>query len=436
MFTNRAYYLLKPFLPWAVRTALRRKRARIIRDVYRGSWPIDPNAARKPADWSGWPDQKRFALILTHDVEGPGGLALCPRVMALEQELGFRSVFNFVPEGQYELPSRLRVMLVSGGFEVGVHDLHHDGKLYLSKSTFGNNARRINRYLSAWDAAGFRSGLMHHNLAWLTALNVLYDSSTFDTDPFEPQPDAAGTIFPFLVHRNRESYYVELPYTLAQDFTLFVILQERTIDIWKRKLDWIAENGGMALINTHPDYMHFDGSNSFRRGYPAGLYRDFLVYARTRYQGEFWHATPKEAAAHFARQQGTPTATSGQPARFRFVAPSRERIWVDLDNTPHVSFFKPIVESLEAKGYSVLLTARDAFQVFALADAKGLRCIRVGKHYGKSRIAKLFGLFVCSLQLIPYAHYFRPCLAISHGSRSQNPSLQPAADPDHNVRRL
>ena len=40
---------------------------------------------------------------------------------------------------------------------------------------------------------------MQHNLQWLHALNAEYDSSTFDTDPFEPEPDGVGTIFPFWV---------------------------------------------------------------------------------------------------------------------------------------------------------------------------------------------------------------------------------------------
>jgi hypothetical protein len=30
---------------------------------------------------------------------------------------------------------------------------------------------------------------------------------------------------------------------------------EKTISIWKKKLDWIVEKGGMALLITHPDYM-------------------------------------------------------------------------------------------------------------------------------------------------------------------------------------
>ena len=56
------------------------------------------------------------------------------------------------------------------------------------------------------------------------------------------------------------SGYVELPYTLPQDSTLFLLLCEKTTDIWRRKLDWIAAHGGMALIDTHPDYMALDGS--------------------------------------------------------------------------------------------------------------------------------------------------------------------------------
>ena len=40
---------------------------------------------------------------------------------------------------------------------------------------------------------------------------------------------------------------------------LFILMKEKNIDIWKQKLDWISEHSGMALLNTHPDYMNFDG---------------------------------------------------------------------------------------------------------------------------------------------------------------------------------
>jgi hypothetical protein len=303
MVINRIYYSLKPLLPWSFRIAIRRKFARFIRWQNAKSWPIDRNAGQPPRSWHGWPEKKKFALILTHDVEGPIGMQKCALLAQVECELGFRSAFYFIPEGTYNVPSQLRDELVSIGFEVGVHDLKHDGKLYLSKKAFEKNAKRINYYLKSWNAVGFRSGLMHHNLEWIKELNILYDLSTFDTDPFEPQPDGVGTIFPFPVFRHSGSFYVELPYTLLQDFTLFIVLREASIDIWKYKLDWIVKQQGMALINVHPDYMNFGDSNISVGEYSADLYRQFLIYIKENYAGLFWHATPKDAAEYIASQQ-------------------------------------------------------------------------------------------------------------------------------------
>jgi glycosyltransferase involved in cell wall biosynthesis len=141
---------------------------------------------------------------------------------------------------------------------------------------------------------------------------VQYDASTFDTDPFEPQPDGGHTIYPFWVPRPKEGSingqqptintslggYVELPYTLPQDSTLFLVLRETSPVIWMRKLDWIAEHGGMALLDVHPDYMSFDASRQTSTEYPAAFYREFLTYVRTRYAGEYWHALPKEVAGY------------------------------------------------------------------------------------------------------------------------------------------
>jgi hypothetical protein len=141
---------------------------------------------------------------------------------------------------------------------------------------------------------------MHHNLDWIGRLEIAYDSSTFDTDPFEPQPDGVGTIFPFLVPGTAVTKsFVELPYTLPQDFTLFVLMQERTIDIWKRKLDWIAEHGGMALMNVHPDYMCFNGEKPGLEEYEAKLYEELLSYIQQTYRGKFWNALPKNVARYW-----------------------------------------------------------------------------------------------------------------------------------------
>ena len=288
-------------------------------------WPIMPGSETPPENWPGWPEGKKFAFVLTHDVERRAGLGKCRSLMQLERELGFRSSFNFVPEGSYRVPAELREELTDGGFEVGIHDLKHDGHLFGSHRGFKRRAVRINGYAREWGASGFRSGFMLRNLDWLHDLDVQYDTSTFDTDPFEPQPDGGHTIFPFWVPRparntshsdaggpngsfvnGRESAtnsssrggYVELPYTLPQDSTLFLVLRETTPEIWMRKLDWIAQHGGMVLVDVHPDYMSFNGSRQTATEYPAALYREFLTYVKTRYAGEYWHALPREVAAH------------------------------------------------------------------------------------------------------------------------------------------
>ena len=297
MLLRDAYYLVKPAIPRRVRVAIRRSVATRRRRQVGGHWPIDDASGRTPESWSGWPDEKRFAFVLTHDVEGARGLNRCHRLAEMEIGLGFRSSFNFVPEGEYEVGAALRAFLNAHGFEVGVHDLHHDGKLYRSRKAFEQNAERINHYLKSWQAVGFRSAFMLHNLEWLQELDVLYDASTFDTDPFEPQPDGVHTIFPFRVAGTPSGGYVELPYTLPQDSTLFLVLGESSIDVWTRKLDWLAARGGMALVNVHPDYMSFDRQNGASE-YSAGLYEQFLTYVKERYAREAWFALPREVAAY------------------------------------------------------------------------------------------------------------------------------------------
>lgn len=419
---NYWYYSLKPYLPWRLRMAMRGAMAQRLRRQTVSTWPIDPAAARPPAGWPGWPEGKRFAFVLTHDVETSIGLDKCPQLLKTDREFGFRSCFNFIPEGDYSVPAAFRQELAQNGFETGVHDLRHDGKLYWTHQEFIKNAERINHYLKEWKAGGFRSGFMFHNLDWIHELELQYDSSTFDTDPFEPQPDGSRTIFPFWVPGPRGGGYVELPYTLPQDSTMFLLLQEPTVEIWKKKLDWIAEQGGMALLNVHPDYIDFTEGPTQRRLFPVALYREFLAYVQTRYVGKFWQPLPGEVATYARQCRVQAESKSGKSITRPMENPNippRRKIWIDLDNTPHVPFFEPIIKELERRGHSVVLTARDAFQVCDLANHKGLKYVKIGRHYGKNKLAKVTGLFYRALQLFPFATSERPDLAVSHGARSQ-----------------
>lgn len=271
--------------------------------AFKNVWPILEAAGQPPPGWPGWPNQKKFALVLMHDVESEVGQQRCSKLANLEKEAGFCSSFNFVPERYRVLPG-LRQRLTANEFEVGVHGLNHDGKLYRSQKIFQKRAPKINNYLKDWHSVGFCSPASHHNLEWTHALNILYDSSTFDTDPFEFQPDGVQTIFPFWVQSgSSDDGYVELPYTLPQDFTLFVLMKQRNIAIWKQKLDWIAEKGGMALLITHPDYMSFDENKPGLQEYPADYYLEFLDYVNHSYQGQYWHVLPKDIAFFIKHQQ-------------------------------------------------------------------------------------------------------------------------------------
>jgi hypothetical protein len=301
MWGKQVYYTIKPLIPRRVQIGLRRIVARSVLRNSGAIWPIDEKCATPPIGWTGWPNGKQFALVLTHDVDTRRGQDRCQDLIALEERLGFRSSFNFVPL-RYAVSPGLRANLTNGGFEVGVHGLYHDGKYYTSRKIFLERAARINYFLKSWDAVGYRAPSMLHKLDWFHEFNIEYDASTFDTDPFEPNAEGAGTIFPFWIPGERaHKGYVELPYTLAQDFSLFVLLKQDSILIWKQKLDWIAKNKGMVLLNTHPDYMHFNGGKPGYEEYPARHYEEFLLYIKKAYQGRYWHALPREAARFWRR---------------------------------------------------------------------------------------------------------------------------------------
>lgn len=102
------------------------------------------------------------------------------------------------------------------------------------------------------------------------------------------------------------------------------------------------------------------------------------------------------------------------------MASRTKKIWIDLDNSPHIPFFKPIIGQLERHGYTVVLTARDCFQTCELADLAGFRYRRIGRHFGKNMVLKVAGLVIRSLQMVPFVWREKPDLAVSHGSRSQH----------------
>ena len=311
--TRRAYYTLKPFLPRAVTRMLRRLTSRPMQDQSQLGWPIEDRYARFLWEVAKqiliatgknslsfryfWPHGRAYALVLTHDVETAEGQSYVRAVADLEERLGFRSSFNFVPQ-RYPVDEALLAELRQRGFEVGVHGLKHDGKLFRSHAEWSRRVARINDYLHRFEARGFRTPLTHRQPEWMQDLEIDYDLSFFDTDPYEPMPGGTMSFWPFQV-----GHFLELPYTLAQDYTVTSVLSEETPSLWLQKLEVIRNYHGMALLNSHPDYLREERTRA--------VYVDFLQTVKEK--SGYWHALPAEVAAWWReRGKSRPTLPAGQ----------------------------------------------------------------------------------------------------------------------------
>jgi len=243
----RAFYRVKPMLPRSVQLGLRRRYARRQARSAFPAWPIEPvlveaqerELLRRLAA-SGesslpvlnlWPQRKRFAAVLTHDVEGPDGVENIPAVRAVEHRHGFVSSWNLVAEW-YPIPEGLLDRLRGDGCEIGLHGVRHDGLLFRDRASFEAALPKIHHYLEAWGAEGFRSPATHRRAEWMPELGCVYDSSFPDTDPFEPQAGGCCSIWPYWIGQ-----LLELPITLPQDHTVLEILRRPLPALWREKTE-------------------------------------------------------------------------------------------------------------------------------------------------------------------------------------------------------
>ncbi len=340
-------------IPWRLRILLQRRAAKARVSAFANTWPIDDRAGATPPNWPGWPEGKRFALALSHSVKGIKGLQRVRNLMLLESKQHFRSSFYFVPEDKYTLTYDLIQTITNAGFEIGVQSPDHLRRLHNSSAQFPDKAVLIRKYINYWKSSGFRLPLMQHRPTWLHQLGVEYDCSTLDVDLLTSRPYSVRTTFPFWVPAKSGQGYVELPHTVAEDFTLFVILQEPTIAIWKKKLDWIAARGGMVFLNTHTDYIAFDRSPGWAE-YSADLYEEFLTYINRSYAGSFWHALPREIARYYLSKLPEPERNTR-----RRIAMVTHSVY-ESDNR-----VRRYAETLVKRG--------DEVEAFALAGSGGLK---------------------------------------------------------------
>ncbi|MCA9184726.1 MAG: hypothetical protein R3E01_07565 [Pirellulaceae bacterium] len=297
----RLYYRLRPFIPISVRQRLQRRRNQTL--SVSDQWYIPKRflnqfrvvlEAELPergdvAMIHPWPKSYGAAVSLTHDVETLAGVKRVPELAAMEERLGLRSAWNFIPY-KYRIDRGLLAELQQRGHEICVHGYNHDGLLFTSPKLFARRAVGINRAAREFGAVGFRAPMVHRNLEWLQQLDFQYDSSYFDIDPFQAMPGGVGGVWPLVAGR-----FVELPYTLPQDHTLLVVLGEQSPQIWMEKLRLLKQLAGMALLITHPDYLDSHGS--------LAIYQRFLEHVHT--QTDLWKALPKDIARWWVARQAS-----------------------------------------------------------------------------------------------------------------------------------
>jgi hypothetical protein len=147
---------------------------------------------------------------------------------------------------------------------------------------------------------GFRSPATQRDWTITSSLPFQYDSSSPDSDPFEPQAGGCCSWLPF-----RNGSVVELPITMQQDHTLFVILRAQDGQPWIDKAERIRARGGMALLITHPDYVE--------SGPVVEAYRQFLAHFET--DPGVWRPLPAEVAAWWRRREASSVEWDGDQWR-------------------------------------------------------------------------------------------------------------------------
>jgi len=176
-------------------------------------------------------------------------------------------------------------LFASRGFEVNVHDLNHDGHLYQERGAFLERAKKINEYARKFDAVGFRAGVMYRNLDWFDAYEFSYDMSVPNVAHLDPQRGGCCTVFPYFIGK-----ILEIPLTTCQDYSLFQILNEYSIDLWKKQLELIRQRNGLMSFIAHPDYLMTPEAQS--------VYESLLSYLQQMVEREnIWVALPKEVDA-------------------------------------------------------------------------------------------------------------------------------------------
>jgi len=307
---RNAYYLARPLMPVGIRRHLQRMHLRGWEQIEFPRWPVDRTVeaivenllvaslkthslSKVPFIWF-WPDGHKSCAIMTHDVETESGRDFCSELMDINDRREIKSSFQIVPEKRYAVAPAFLNSIKDRGFEINVHDLNHDGHLFSQYDRFRNRADRINHYGREYGAAGFRAAVLYRNPDWLGALEFSYDMSFPNVAHLDPQRGGCCTIMPFFIGQ-----ILELPLTATQDYSLFHVLNDYSLDLWKRQIALVTEKHGLVSFIVHPDYII---ENRARKTYENLL--DYLALLRS--DNQIWVPLPGEVNRWW-RQRGKMT---------------------------------------------------------------------------------------------------------------------------------
>ena len=92
------------------------------------------------------------------------------------------------------------------------------------------------------------------------------------------------------------------------------------------------------------------------------------------------------------------------------------KVWIDITNSPHVPFFRPLIRLLRDRGADVEITTRDYAQTLQLLVLHGIEATVLGEHGGRSALGKAGSLVSRLRALHAWARGRRFDLALAHGS--------------------
>lgn len=324
---KNGYYAIRPNLPIFVRRLIQQIALKGWDRKSFPEWPVDHSVDqffrrllalsmhakgvdRIPFIWF-WPEGYSGCAIMTHDVETSSGLNFIVSMMDIEDLHDVKSSFQIIPEERYQAPQSLLNQIRARGCEVNVHDLNHDGHLFRERSEFVRRVKKINNYRREFGALGFRSAVLYRNLDWYDDLEFAYDMSVPNVGHLDSQPGGCCTVMPYFI-----GGILELPLTTIQDYSLFHILGDYSIELWKKQIALILAENGLLSFNIHPDYVIPRKAQ--------GVYIRLLEYlSELRSKTSLWMALPMQVDRWWRERAEMKLVTQGD--RWVIEGPGRER---------------------------------------------------------------------------------------------------------------